>query len=384
MKFIGLLCNCSVAGNPKDELSPSLINRAFLVDRLLRPSGIRLFLYSPREVMSLIGVSGYTIDGDELVPATQPVPRVNANWTYGTRRLLNQGMGYNRFKRWVKDNRIGIYVPYAFAELCSNKRRAYDAVREYAADLHPHTEDYTGAMTQVDAFVERANSVFIKPRSGNRGNKIFVLRKENRGLSLRYYDQGGQQLFSPITLEAAVGVVQGTVDDQPYIIQQGVESLRMDGSVFDVRVVMVNDGTHWHSILETRLAPRGSDLSNIFQGGSIRVTESLLSELFGDQAAVALEREIRRVSLGVSMHLETHFPGELMEIGLDFVLDRERQLHLVEVNSKPGVAGFGSETKLFEWKAEDEEHYRRWVQPHVTYLAGFFKAKIESTELSET
>ena len=68
-----------------------------------------------------------------------------------------------------------------------------------------------------------------------------------------------------------------------------------------------------------------------------------------------------------------------MEIGFDFLLDRERRLHLVEVNAKPGVAGFGSETKLFEWKSEDEAHYRRWVYPHVRHLAAFLKAKIEQS-----
>ncbi len=384
IRYVGLLCNCSTEKNPKDELSPSLINRAFLIDRVLCPMGIRVFLFSPRDIKSPGAVPGYTIDGDGLLATIQPVPQVNANWTYGTRRLLRQGMGYSRFKRWVKDNQIRVYVPYAFAEMVSNKRKAYEVIREYDPDLHPHTEEYTGALSQVETFVGRASSVFIKPRAGNRGNRIFVLRTEPRGFSLKYYDQGGQRLFAPVTLEAAVSIVQGVVGDQSYIIQEGIESLRADGAVFDVRVVMVNDGSNWHSILETRLAPVGSDLSNIFQGGSIRVTESLLAELFGDRASLQLEQEIRRVSLGVCLHLETYFPGSLMEIGLDFIIDSDKNLHLVEVNSKPGVAGFGSETQLFEWQSDDEQSYRRWVQPHVAHLAGFLKAKIDHAGLSDT
>jgi glutathione synthase/RimK-type ligase-like ATP-grasp enzyme len=384
MHYIGLLCNCSTTSDPKEDLSPSLINRAFLIDRMLRPSGIALFLFSPLAVSSLTETAGYTIHGDDLLATTKPMPRVNANWTYGTRRLLKQGMGYNQFKQWTRENQIGIYVPYAFSELVSNKRKTYEVLKKLAPGLHPHTEDFVGSSAQVRSFLDRADLVFIKPRSGNRGNRIFVLRKATGGLSLKYYNQGEQGSFSGLSLETAVGIIEAAADGRSYVIQDGIESARLNGSVFDIRVVMVNDGSQWHSIFETRLGPQGSDLTNIFQGGSIRITESVLSNLFGDQGTRALEEEVRRVSHGIARHLESIYPDALIEIGLDFILDRERRLHLVEINAKPGVAGFGSETKLFEWKAEDEANYQRWVFPHLTHLASFLKAKIESAPVSET
>jgi glutathione synthase/RimK-type ligase-like ATP-grasp enzyme len=361
-----------------------VINRAFLIDRLLRPSGIGLFLLSPHEVTSPAEVPGYTVEGDEFVASRKPMPRINANWTYGTRRLINLGMGYKRFKRWAAENQIGIYVPYAFSELVSNKRKTYEVLREIDSSLHPHTEDFIGALPQVESFLDRSDTVFIKPRSGNRGNDIFVLRRGPGGISLKYYGQGAQRLFSSLDLPEALGVVQAAAGGKSYVIQQGIECARADGSVFDIRVVMVNDGSRWHSIFETRLAPPGSDLSNIFQGGSIRVTETLLCDLYGEQAARVLEEEIRCTSHRIAQHLETLYPGELIEMGFDFLLDRERRLHLVEVNAKPGVAGFGSEVILFEWGAEDEAHCRRWVYPHVTHLAGFLKTKAEKVLLSET
>lgn len=384
MKYVGLLCNCSMTRDPKDALSPSLVNRAFLLDRMLKPDGIGMFLYSPREVTSPAEVQGYTISGDDLRPCSRPMPRVNANWTYGTRRLLKSGIGYNGFKRLLKANHIGVYVPYAFAELVSNKRKAYDLVRQFDATLHPYTEDYTGALVQVESFLRRPGSVFIKPRSGNRGNKIFVLRPAQGGFALKYYEDGGQRLFEPLTLEAAVDIVNGAVGGKSYVIQVGVESLQVDGCVFDVRVVMVNDSSQWHSIFETRLAPRGSDLSNIFQGGTIHVTDTLLVQLLGNDTAQEVSQRIRCKAHDLARYLESKFPGQLMELGFDFVLDRERGLHLVEINSKPGVAGFGSETRLFEWTSSDEENYRRWVQPHLTHLSTFLKSKVESVALSET
>jgi hypothetical protein len=286
-------------------------------------------------------------------------------------------MGYRTFTRWVRKNQIGVYVPYEFSELVSNKRKAYAAVREHDEALHPHTENFTGSSVQVASFLERTGLVFLKPRSGNKGNGIFVLRREDDGLSMKYYDTGAQRSFSSINVEAAVSVVDAAAGTTSYIIQDGIDSLEYDGAVFDVRVVMVHDGKKWHSILETRLAPQGSDLSNIFQGGSIQVTEELLAEILGDERARGLEGEIRAASHALAEHFESLFPGELMEIGFDLVLDRELKIHLVEVNSKPGVAGFGSETKIFDWQPEDESYYRKWVYPHVEHLAAFLKSKFD-------
>jgi hypothetical protein len=66
-----------------------------------------------------------------------------------------------------------------------------------------------------------------------------------------------------------------------------------------------------------------------------------------------------------------------MEFGLDLVLDRELGIHLVEVNAKPGLSGWASERKFFEWKPEDEAYYDRSVRPHILHLANFLRSKVE-------
>ncbi len=383
MGIVGLLCNCSEKDDPKAQLSASVINRAFLLDRILEPSGIEVFLYSPADVSaeqtrSTGRVEGYRVAGDDLVPTTRPIPRVNANWTYRTRKLIDGGMGYRQFKRWTRENQVEVYVPFEFSEMVSDKRRACAVVEEYAPGLHPHTEDYIGSRRQVEAFFERSDIVFLKPRAGNRGNRIFVLRRGKEGIALRYYDRGDQRILEPITIDAALGVVEAAAGDKNYIVQEGVDSLRYEGSVFDVRIVMVNDSQSWHSILETRVAPTDSDLSNIFQGGSIRVTEDLLEQMLGPTGARAIESDIRRVSHGLAEHLDTYFPGKLMEIGFDMLIDSDQKLRLVEVNAKPGVAGIASENRIFDWKSEDAAFYDRWVHPHVQHLAKFLVSKVEA------
>jgi hypothetical protein len=377
MRLCGLLCNCIAAEDPREQLSPSLINRAFLIDELLAPADIRVFLFSPKDVAREDDVPGYVLEDGIPVPVRRRMPRVNANWTYATRKLLRQGMGYRRFKEWARRRGIGIYVPYEFAELVSNKRKAYEAVRAWDESLHPHTEDFTGDPEQIASIMGRAGLVFIKPRAGHKGNRIFVVRRSGGGYSLRYYDSRARRSFPCLTLDAILTLVGAATDREHYVVQEGVESLRHEGAVFDVRVVMVHDGSAWQSILESRLAPPDSDVSNVFQGGSIRVTRELLEATLGEAEGRALEERIRRVSHDLAIHLESRHPGGLPELGLDFVIDPARGLHLVEVNAKPGVAGVGSERRLFDWTPEEEALHEMWTRPHTRHLAGFLRRKVE-------
>jgi hypothetical protein len=373
---VGLLCNFKKRLNPVQILSPSLLNRAIMLGEDLSQDGIELFLFSPRDVTRQGKVSGYVVKGREFRPDKKPVPRMNANWTYGTRKLIDRGMGYEKFKRWAGKHKVDVYVPYEFAELVANKCDTYRVIREHQPDLYPRTEDFAGTEEQIEAYLKRSGLVFIKPRAGNKGNKIFVLRQSGADYSLRYYHNGVCRLLEPITIGGVLAIIDIAKTDKSYCIQDGIESLQIDGSVFDVRVVMVNDGDNWHSILETRLAPPGSDLSNVYQGGSIHETEELFKSKLGAVAGHKLAGKIRQISHGVARHLGLQFPGRIMELGLDLIVDQDFGIHLVEVNAKPGVSGMASEKPIFDWQPEDAAYYEKSVREHVRHLANFIRSKL--------
>jgi hypothetical protein len=382
---IGLLCNCKQSGDPVAKLSPSLLNRAILLGEELARDGIEVLLFSPRRVQANGDVKGYLVKGRDVEAVSTQIPQINANWTYATRKMINRGMGYERFKRWTAERSIEVYVPYELSELLANKRDTYELVSKFDPTLHPRTEELDGSAEQVETFLQRSGLVFVKPRAGHKGDRIFVLRRLAAtpvAYSLKHYHKGICRLLEPITIGAAMSIIEIAATETPFVIQEGIESLRFRGSVFDVRVVMVNDGSQWHSIFETRVAPLGSDLSNNFQGGSIHVTEELLETELGREAGQAILENIRRVSHKVADYLESRFPGRVMELGLDLVIDRDRGIHLVEVNAKPGLSGWASERKIFDWKAEDQAYYDRSVRPHIHHLANFLRAKVERSSPS--
>ena len=378
MTDVGVLCNVDSNADPREQLSPSVINRAFLIGGLLAPAGIRLFLFCPKDVAATGEAPGFLLEQGQLVAVRQTVPRVNANWSYRTRHLLRHGMGYQPFKHWMRERGNDVYVPYEFSELVSNKQRAYEEVRSWNESLHPHTEDFAGSPEQIEDFLARSRSVFIKPRAGHKGNRVFVLRRADRGYSLEYYDSKARRSFSRLSLTAMLGLVDAAAGLDRYVVQEGVESLRYRDSVFDVRVVMVHDGQSWHALFESRLSPPGSALSNVYQGGTIHRTRELLEAAVGEVECRAVEGRLQDASHALAERFESLFPGALSEIGLDFVIDQQRAPRLVEVNAKPGISGIGSERKVFDWTVEERALHEQWTIPHMKHLAGFLRHKAQA------
>ena len=379
VKNVGFLFNCSMKTNPRVRLSASLLNRVALIDAALREADMRVFFYSPKHVTEAAAtVPGYVLDEDEFVPTTSEVPLVNGNFTYQTRRLLEKGMGYRRFVDWAEQRGIGVYVPYAFSELVHDKYETYRLVRAHHETLHPYCEPYRRSARQLERFVDSSVSTFIKPRAGSKGNRITTLKRDRNGLSVTFYHAGRQRRFAAKSVaEASEFVRYLTKGKTRYVIEHGIDTLSYGDCVFDIRVVMVQDGTTWTWFHEARLSPRGSDVSNVSQGGSAVVTEDLLHAVLGAEAAQQKLRELESEAFALAVYLDKLHPGDLMEVAFDFVLDREAKLHLVEINTKPGLLHVGFLRKVFDALPAEEPLFERYVYPHTSALARFLRNKLE-------
>lgn len=384
---IGFQHNYSTRTNPRQRFSPSLINRVVLIETRLRDAGCRLFLHSPRDIRQGRGtgggasrpkVGGLTLENGAFILTRGRVPAVNGNWTHRTRRLLDQGMGYREFGLWTAAHEVTIYVPYAFSELVSDKLETYRLVQAWRPTLHPHCEVYRGTVGQLRSFVETAQVTFIKPRRGSKGNRIVTLRRDGAGLLVTRYYRGERRTLRAGNEGEALLFIAEAVDggeNGTYVLQHGVETMRYGRSTFDIRVTMVHDGTSWHWLHEARLSPPESDVSNVSQGGAITQTEELLFELMGPEASHELLHEIECESFGLAAYLERLHPGAILEVGFDFAIDREGCVHLLEINTKPGLAGVGSEISIYDKRPDHETLFERWVYPHTKYLASFLLTK---------
>jgi hypothetical protein len=379
MNYIGFHHNYSTRTDPRRRMSPSLINRVALIDALLRPAGWRLFVHSPRQVRpSEPAVPGFLFEGGEFLATEAPVPKVNGNWTSRTRRMLRLGMGYEEFGRWAAEHRIGIYVPHAFSELMGNKLETYKLVRGFHETLHPHCEAYAHTIEQLEHFTDTGAITFLKPVAGSKGDRIITIRRDEEGLAVTRYEKGQRRRKKAKGLREVLRFVDETMrGNRRYVIQHGIETMRHRGSTFDIRVTMLNDGANWHWLHEARLSPSGSDVSNVSQGGAITITEDLLLEMMGAEAAQELLHRLRGEAFGLASYLERLHPGDILEVAFDFAIDKDGQLRLLEVNTKPGLAGIGSDVSVYDKRPEQERLFERWVYPHARHLASFLLRKAE-------
>jgi hypothetical protein len=343
------------------------------MDARMRREGYRLFLHSPNAIRpDRPCVPGFLFECGAFRAIEASMPAVNGNWTHRTRRLLESGMGYAPFLEWAEQHDIGIYVPYVFSELLADKLETYKLVHAYHETLHPCCEAWSGRVRQLEYFVEMNPLTFVKPRNGNKGNRIVAIHREDRGLRLVLYDEGRRRRVQAASLkEVLVFLHDFTRGPRKYVIQHGIETVRHAGSTFDIRVTMVNDGEAWQCLHEARIAPRGSDVSNVRQGGDIAVTEALLFEAVGSEVSTDILDELRNESFGLVAHLERLHPGDVHEVAFDFAVDPQGSLRLLEINTKPGLAGIGSNVSVYDLRPEDERMFEGWARPHVNALADF-------------
>ena len=378
MKLVGFQYNRSPLDKSK-RLSPSILNRMVLIDGYLQETGSRLFVYGPHHIKpGEDAVDGYLFESGTFVPSTTAIPAVNGNWTHRTRRLLEEGMGYQQFGKWVEERRLGIYVPHAFSELLGDKHETYKLVRGFHETLQPHCERYARSEKQLAYFVETGRITFLKPRTGSKGDGIVTVRRDESGLSLTYYEDGERKRQAAKTVKDASKLVRGLIArKRSYVIQHGVETMRHGRATFDIRVTMLHDGAGWNWLHEVRLSPQGSDVSNVKQGGEIVVTEDLLADVMGHEGAQQILYELKSESFGLAAYLERLHPGDILEVAFDFVIDREGRLRLLEINTKPGLAGVGSDITVFDKRPEHEPFFERWVYPHARHLARFLARKAD-------
>lgn len=373
MKLIGFHYNYSAAAMRPGRLTPSLRNRIVLIDAELRQAGARLFVHGPHEIRPEDGKApGVVLEAGEFCAVEAPVPKVVGNWTHRTRSLLSRGMGYQEFGRWAAANHVGIYVPHTLSELFGNKLETYTLVRSLHATLHPFCEPWAHTEEQLEHYVHTAHATFLKPVTGSQGDRIVTIRRDADGLLVTRYHEGERRQHRAASLRQVLGMLEDVERvKHKYIVQHGIETMRHRGSTFDIRVTMLNDGDGWHWLHEARLSPAGSDVSNVGQGGAITVTADLLTEMMGAEAAQELLHRLHGESFGLASHLERLHPGEIPEVAFDFAVDTGGQFHLLEINTKPGLAGIGSEVHVHDMRPEQRDQFESWVYPHTRHLARF-------------
>lgn len=197
--------------------------------------------------------------------------------------------------------------------------------------------------------------VFIKPDKGGGGSGIIrVKRTAKETYEVRFRNQR----FFVKESQLWTAVRKRIFPNKAYLIQQGIDLVRVHGHPCDLRILLQKPRDRWEiSGFVAKVAARGQFVTNYCKGGKpVRAVELFNYLLMGDEKAVRrLLYQLSEISLVTAKILNMRFPG-LRELGIDVGLDRWGGIWILEVNTRPNFQMF---RRVFGGST-----YRRIVKNH--------------------
>lgn len=318
-----------------------------------RRLGLRVIAFSPLDIdWTKSRVYGFTYRrGSGWQAAFYPIPRVvydrlfpgKACWhTY-----WNAASRLRRLKR-VSFMGKGLHGKWQMYRIVRRDER----LSQYLPETHR-----VHSFSAVAAMLKKYGVVFLKPMFGSGGTGIIRVSRTKSGYTVRGRGRTGRYRLSVHSLASLQVALSGV--NSRYLVQQGLKLNYLNGSTYDVRVIVQKNGQgEWQvSGKAARIGRKGSITSNLHTGGTARTVESIMHHYFPDRADGIIS-EIHALVLDIA-NLMDQKAGPLCDLGLDLGVDVTGRVWLIEVNSKPG-------RKVFR-RTGDRAARRRSVQTPMGY-----------------
>ncbi|WP_138496269.1 YheC/YheD family protein [Paenibacillus pinistramenti] len=328
--------------------------------------GLTAFAFTPAAETDNEQISGYAFRNGAWIRQWFPLPDLiyDRCFASGKAKLEKQAAlarlaGQHRF-RCLSRGTGGKWLVYQILKQHT----------ETAAFL-PETRRYEG-FGRLDQRLSRfPEGIFLKPQFGMQGKLAMHLKKDTAGGSPVYHltgRDGSNSVFNRRFSDSreARNYIESLRQGQPFLVQPFLQLLTTNGEPFDIRVLVQKDGSGQWSVtgMAARVGAAGSLTSNLHGGGRAFQAEALLQRELGSTAARTAAALIRRLSAVIPACLEERF-GRLAELGIDFGVDAEARVWILEVNSKPGRSAFRT--------IGDSSGARRSVENPVLYACYLLK-----------
>lgn len=195
----------------------------------------------------------------------------------------------------------------------------------------------------IKNFLKEYKKVILKPIDLSRGRGICVIEEKQRGykvLDYRNTEYIEKYLDDDESLE--IFLKSNRSFFQKYLVQKHLELAMIDGSCFDVRVVMQKDRNKvWICTgIECRVAKKDSLITNISRGGYALPLSVALTKAFPDESnQKLLMQQLDNLCKKFCNHMD-QMGEHFAEFGLDVAVDINKNLWLIEANVLPSFKGF--------------------------------------------
>lgn len=189
-------------------------------------------------------------------------------------------------------------------------------------------------------FLEKYGEAIVKPSIGSLGNKIFKITDIGND---HYEIHGANRIEKIAGKKNAFDLVRQNVSKRKNIIQKVIPLAKKNDYPFDLRVMVQKekDASEWVITgMAAKVAAKGFFITNAAR-------EVLTVEDAINNSSINLQflktknvvKELEKVSLLIAHTLQEHYPQE-HEMGIDFGVDDEGRVWIIEVNMRPNISLF--------------------------------------------
>lgn len=315
-------------------------NRQNFIDiiRTGKEMGVQIFVITVQELsVSKRFVNGYFYDfiKRKWFTQTAPLPRVIYNripfredeWQPEVKRTI---------RACLRSPHVHLYNPFFF-----NKWDLFSWLRRSSKTrgFIPKTRRWSKKL-KLKPILSRHGLLYLKPEKGKAGRGIMKLQYEQKKGApyvLTIQDERNSSIHKFSNLAALRKKCKEQMDQEEYIVQQGIVLAKYKNRPFDLRVlVQKNLRGHWTLTgIGARVAGASSITTHVPRGGSIDDPEKLLSFAFGRERTPRMMSKIRRSVLSIAKQIERASRQPVGEMSMDLGLDANARLWFFEANSKP-------------------------------------------------
>lgn len=227
----------------------------------------------------------------------------------------------------------------------------------------------------LEQFLDKYNSVYIKPDTRHGGNGVILARKSDSGYSYMAVKGRKAESESDVeSLEEFYKKIKSRAIDDTYIIQQAISLATVKDSPYDIRSMMMRKPkSKWDFYgFFAKVAGEISIITNVCRSGGYVITiEEAMRKSLGMTDAEIEQKKQSLLELSYKICDRFYkYKASTTQIGVDFALDTEGKIWIIEVNfDLPSHSG-NSFAKL-----PDKTNYRR-IQKMKTLLRSFKHKKI--------
>lgn len=220
-----------------------------------------------------------------------------------------------------------------------SKLTKYNVLRASPALISALPKTRLFSKQSLYAFLDRYKKVIAKPAAGSGGAGVMLMTRKTKG---RYRVQRGSSLH---TLRGKLSTYQYLRKKitTPYLIQRGISLARVNGSLFDVRVmVQRRPGSPWVVTgMLAKVAGRGYIITNVkrSKGRVLPIRTAIRrSSIHGASSSTIIAR-LRRIALHAAKRLASYYTRQQV-FGFDMGIDASGRVWIIEANLRPDITLF--------------------------------------------